>query len=74
VWALVASDLVAILFVYSLVDPSLLHAVHERGLHGGLSRVLVQLDFPHVAGAAIALAVLALGAPPPGPPARSFAP
>ena len=34
--------------------------MHETGLHGGLSRALVQLVFPHVAGAAIPLALLAM--------------
>lgn len=59
-WALVAADLLSVLLVYSLVAPARLHAVEEGGLHGGLSRTLVQLDFPHVAGAAIPLALLAL--------------
>lgn len=57
---LVVSDLLAVLLVYSLVAPRELHAVHESGLHGGLSRALVQLDFPHDAGAAIPLTLLAL--------------
>ena len=63
-WALLTADLVAVLVVYSLVDPGRLNAVHERGLHGGLSRALVQLDFPHIAGAAIPLALLAMDALP----------
>jgi len=64
VWALLAADVVAILVVYSLVDPSQLHAVSGSGLQGGLSRALVQLDFPCVAGAAIPIALLALDALP----------
>jgi hypothetical protein len=64
IWALLAADLVAILVVYSTVTPGQLHAVTGGGLEGGLSRVLVQLDFPSVAGAAIPIALLALDALP----------
>jgi len=64
VWALLAVDAIAILVVYSLVDPSELHAVSREGLGGGLSRALVQLSFPSVAGTAIPIALLALDALP----------
>jgi hypothetical protein len=60
VWALLAADVLAILVVYSTVAPSQLHAVSGSGLEGGLSRALVQLSFPAVAGVAMALALLAL--------------
>ncbi len=59
-WALLAADVLAILVVYSVVDPSELQAVTRSGLLGGLSRALVQLDFPCVAGAAIPIVLLAL--------------
>ena len=60
VWALAAADVLAIFLVYSIVDPSNLHAVSGGGLEGGLSRALVQLNFPSVAGVAIATTILAL--------------
>lgn len=64
VWALLAADAVAILVVYSVLDPNELYHVSREGLQGGLSRALVQLNFPSVAGAAIPLALLALDALP----------
>jgi hypothetical protein len=64
VWALLAADVLAILVVYSVVDPSDVYNVSRSGLEGGLSRALVQLDFPSVAGAAIPLALLAIDALP----------
>jgi hypothetical protein len=60
VWALLAADVLAILVVYSVVDPSELNAVTGSGVSAGLGRALVQLDFPCVAGVAIPLALLAL--------------
>ena len=60
VWALLAVDILAILVVYSVVDPSELHAVSGSGLGAGLGRALVQLNFPCVAGVAIPIALLAL--------------
>lgn len=60
VWALLAADLLAILVVYSVVDPQNLHAVSGSGLRAGLGRALVQLDFPCVAGVAIPITLLAL--------------
>ena len=60
VWAIVALDLLAVLVTYAHTDPSELYSVTHEGLAGGLGRVLVQLDFPHVAGVAIPIALLAL--------------
>jgi hypothetical protein len=60
VWALVALDVLAVLVTYSVVDPSELFSVTRDGLAGGFGRALVQLDFPHVAGAAIPITLLAL--------------
>ena len=56
--------MLAILVVYSVVDPSDVYNVSREGIGGGLSRALVQLNFPSIAGAAIALAFLALDALP----------
>jgi len=64
VWGLLAVDVLAILVVYSVLDPTELYNVSRGGLEGGLGRALVQLNFPSVAGAAIALALLALDALP----------
>jgi hypothetical protein len=50
----------AILVVYSVYAPEELHNVSRDGLTGGLSRALVQLNFPAVAGAAIPISLLAL--------------
>lgn len=60
VWALLAADVLAILVVYSVVDPSELNAVSGSGFGAGLGRALVQLNFPCVAGVAIPIALLAL--------------
>lgn len=62
VWAVTALDLLAVLIVYSVVDPSELHAVSNNGLVAGLGRALVQLNFPSVAAIAIPMAILALDA------------
>jgi len=64
VWAVLAADVVAILVVYSVVDPSRLHAVSGHGLGAGLGRALVQLNFPSVAGIAIPITLLAIDALP----------
>ena len=58
-WALFGADLLAVLVVYSLVEPERLRNVSHDGVAGGLSRALVQLDFP-VALVAILLVLLAL--------------
>lgn len=63
-WALLAADVLAILVVYSVLDLDELYNVSRDGLEGGLSRALVQLNFPVVAGTAIPLALLALDALP----------
>jgi len=60
VWAIVALDVLAVLVTYSRIDPSELYNVTHDGIPGGLGRALVQLDFPHVAGVAIPIALLAL--------------
>ena len=60
VWAIVALDVLAVLVTYSRIDPSGLYSVTHDGIAGGLGRALVQLDFPHVAGVAIPIALLAL--------------
>jgi hypothetical protein len=60
VWALLAADVLAILVVYSILDPSELYNTSRGGLEGGLGRALVQLNFPSVAGTAIPIALLAL--------------
>jgi perosamine synthetase len=64
VWGLVAADVLAILVVYSVLGTDELYNVSGEGLEGGLSRALVQLSFPSVAGVAIALSLLALDALP----------
>jgi hypothetical protein len=64
VWALLAADVLAILIVYSVLDLDELYNVSHEGLEGGLSRALVQLSFPSVAGTAIPIALLALDALP----------
>ena len=56
-WGLVALIGVAIFETYARVPPDELYNVDESGLSGGLSRVLVLLNWP---AALIALAVLAL--------------
>lgn len=64
VWALVAADVLAILVVYSVLALDELYNVSRDGLEGGVSRAVVQLGFPSVAGVAIPLTLLALDALP----------
>ena len=59
VWVVLAADLLAVLVVYSVLDPSELYKVSGEGLGGGLSRALVLLNFP-MALAAIPLVLLAM--------------
>jgi hypothetical protein len=59
VWALLAADVVAVFVTYSRIDPAELYSVSREGVAGGLSRTLVQLNFP-VALLAIPLALLAV--------------
>ncbi|MFO7572259.1 MAG: hypothetical protein R6W48_06620 [Gaiellaceae bacterium] len=61
VWGLLAADVLAVLVTYSVVHPTELYSVSRDGIAGGLSRALVQLNFP-VALVAIPLTLLALGA------------
>ena len=61
-WTIAALDVLAVLVTYSRLDPSELYSVTHEGIAGGLGRALVQLDFPHVAGVAIPIALLALDA------------
>ena len=63
VWALLAADVLAVLVVYSVLEPGDLYNVSRDGAAGGLSRALVQLNFP-IALVAIPLAILALDALP----------
>ncbi len=65
VWVLLAADVLAILVVYSVLDLSELYNVSREGLEGGLGRAFVQLNFPAVAGVAVALVLLAVDALPP---------
>src|SRR5262245_11202802 len=57
VWALLGAWLVAVLVTYARLPASELYHVSGSGLVGGLSRVVVELDFP---SALVALAVLAV--------------
>jgi hypothetical protein len=63
VWALLAADVLAVLIVYSVHEPSELYNVSQGGLEGGLGRALVQLNFP-IAIVAVPLVLLALDALP----------
>ena len=60
VWALLAASLVATMVTYARLPPSQLYDVTGTGLRGGLSRAVVELNFPD---ALIALAVLGVLAP-----------
>jgi hypothetical protein len=63
-WALWGAVLLAIVVTYARLDPADLYHVSREGLSGGLSRALVELNFP-VALAAIGLALVALAVLPP---------
>ena len=63
VWVLHGANLLAVLVVYSVFDPDDVYVVSRSGVEGGLSRALVQLNFP-IALAAILLVLLALDALP----------
>jgi hypothetical protein len=63
VWGLHLANLLAVLVVYSVLDPSETYSVSHSGLAGGLSRALVLLNFP-MALAGIVLILLALDALP----------
>ena len=68
VWAVFLVDAAAILVTYSRLPAHELYHVSGSGLTGGLSRVLVDSNFP-VALAAIAI-LLTSPPPPAGPPGR----
>jgi len=60
-WGLWAVVLVAIVVTYARLEPDDLYHVSREGLAGGLSRALVEMNFP-VALAAIALVLVAMSA------------
>jgi hypothetical protein len=62
-WALWALVLLAILVTYSRLEPAELYHVSNDGIAGGLSRVLIELNFP-ISLVAIALGLVALAALP----------
>ena len=62
-WALWALVLLAILVTYSRLAPEETYHVSREGIVGGLSRVVVELNFP-IALVAIAIALVALSALP----------
>lgn len=62
VWGLVAAELLTVLVTYSRLPASELYSVTGSGLEGGLSRALVELNFPI---ALVALAVLGVVVPGP---------
>jgi hypothetical protein len=62
-WALWALVLLAILVTYSRLEPEELYHVSQEGIAGGLSRALIELNFP-ISLVAIAIALVALAALP----------
>jgi len=58
-WGLWAAVLLAIVVTYARLEPADLYHVSRNGLAGGLSRALVEVNFP-IALAAIALSLVAL--------------
>lgn len=63
VWALLATDVAAVLVTYSRVDPGELYSVSRDGIAGGFGRAVVQLNFP-VSLLTIPLVLLAVAALP----------
>jgi hypothetical protein len=59
-WGLWALVVLAIVVTYSRLEPADLYHVSRAGMEGGLSRALVELNFP-IALVAIALVLVALG-------------
>ena len=59
VWGIWAAVLLAIVVTYARLEPADLYHVSREGLSGGLSRALVEVNFP-IALAAIALVLVAL--------------
>ncbi len=62
-WALWALVLLAILVTYARLEPAELYHVSNDGLAGGLSRALIELNFP-ISLVAIAITLLSLAALP----------
>ena len=62
-WALWALVVLAIVVTYSRLAPADLYHVSREGIEGGLSRALVELNFP-ISLVAIAIALVALGSLP----------
>jgi hypothetical protein len=62
-WGLWAALLAAIVVTYARLEPTQLYHVSREGLGGGLSRALVEVNFP-VALAAVALVLVAMTALP----------
>ena len=62
-WALWALVVLAIVVTYSRLEPADLYHVSRGGIEGGLSRALVELNFP-IALVAVALVLVALGSLP----------
>lgn len=63
VWTLLALDVVAVLVVYSVLEPAELYNVSRDGIEGGASRTLVQSNFP-IALVALPIVLLAIDALP----------
>ena len=63
VWALWGLVLLAILVTYSRLAPEETYNVSREGIVGGLSRIVVELNFP-IALVAIAITLVALSALP----------
>jgi hypothetical protein len=63
VWALLGASLVAVLVTYSRLPPEQLYSVSGSGVEGGLSRVLVELNFPDALAALAVLGVVAARIP-----------
>jgi hypothetical protein len=59
-WGLWALVVLAIVVTYSRLEPADLYHVSRKGIEGGLSRALVELNFP-ISLVAIALVLVALG-------------
>ena len=56
-WALYGLVALIVVVTYSRIEPDLLYNVSQEGLRGGLSRVLVMLNFPT---ALMAIAVISI--------------
>jgi hypothetical protein len=63
IWGLWAAVLAAIVVTYARLEPADLYHVSREGLRGGLSRALVEVNFP-ISLAAVALVLVALAALP----------